>query len=46
VDFLTQNDIQSLSILKPDAARNLYGDKAKDGAIIINTYAADEEADE
>src|SRR5512133_3818046 len=39
IDFLDQTDIKEMSILKGEEALALYGEKARYGVIIINTYS-------
>ncbi|MDR2145998.1 MAG: carboxypeptidase-like regulatory domain-containing protein [Tannerella sp.] len=37
IDKLNPNDIESFEVLKKEAAINLYGEKAKNGAVLITT---------
>lgn len=41
IEWLTPENVESISVLKDESATALYGDKAKNGAIIIKSKNAD-----
>lgn len=37
LEEIPMDQIESVTVLKPDQAEKLYGEKGKDGVVIINT---------